>query len=251
VCVYNLSFDRRFSASVRGKILKKGCLIALGIPTALVLWVIALFWFEFYNIHVRYRLTVEVQDGDQIKTGSSVIEALYDIQPAWSWSGPGNTTRVIGYAPTVDLGDKGLLFLTFANATRSPQEIIERNNFVFCAANDVYCLPFEAYGERGTGVATHFYDRKAPLEALIRKSGPRDVPFAALTKLSRFRNDDDPRLLVHVSPYNLAATFGPGVELKRVVLQLTDDPITPPPEIWPQWLTIKHRNTMLRGYEAD
>jgi hypothetical protein len=39
-----------------------------------------------------------------------VIEAVYDIQPA----GPGNNTLVIGYAPTVDLGDKGLLFLTFA-----------------------------------------------------------------------------------------------------------------------------------------
>jgi hypothetical protein len=115
----------------------------------------------------------------------------------------------------------------------------------------VYCLPFEAYGERGTSVTTHHYDRKAPLEALLRKSGARDVPFAALPKLARFKEGDDPRLLVHVSPYNLAATFGPRVELKRVVLQLTDDPITPPPKIWPQWLTIKHQNTVLRGYEDD
>jgi hypothetical protein len=231
--------------------LKKGCLIALGMPLALVAGAVALFRVNFYDIHVRYRLTVEVQDGDQLKTGSSVVEALYDIQPTWSWSGPGNSTRVIGYAPTVDLGDKGLLFLTFANATRTPAEIVELNNYVFCAGDDVYCLPFEAYGERGTSVTTHYDDRKAPLEALLRQSGQRDVPFAALPKLARFRNDDDPRLLVHVSPYNLAATFGLGVQLKRVVLQLTDDPITPSPTIWPQWLTIKHQNTILRGYEAD
>jgi hypothetical protein len=53
--------------------LKKSCLIALGIPVG------------------------------------CVIEAVYDIQPA----GPGNNTLAMGYAPTVDLGDKGLL-LTFA-----------------------------------------------------------------------------------------------------------------------------------------
>jgi hypothetical protein len=76
--------------------MKKGCLIALGVPVGLVILVAACFWLNFYDVHVRYRLTVEVQDGDQIKIGSSVIEAAYDIQPAWSWSGPGNRTIVVG-----------------------------------------------------------------------------------------------------------------------------------------------------------
>jgi hypothetical protein len=229
----------------------KRSLTALGVVASLVILAVVFFRLNFYNIHVRYRLTVEVQDDGQLKTGSSVVEALYDIQPTWSWSGLGNYTRVIGYAPTVDLGDKGLLFLTFANAARTPAETAELNNYVFCAGNDMYCLPFEAYGERGTSVTTHYYDRKAPLETLLQQGGPRDVPFAALPKLARFKDGDDPRLVVHVSPYDLAATFGPGIELKRVVLQLTDDPITPPPKIWPQWLTIKHHNTVLRGYEDD
>src|SRR4051812_18867488 len=201
----------------------KGCLVSLGMIVGLaVIVVVAAFRLNFYDVHVRYRLTVEVQDGDQLKTGSSVVEALYDIQPTWSWSGPGNHTRVIGYAPTVDLGDKGLLFLTFADATRDPAEIVERNNYVFCAGDDMYCLPFEAYGERGTAVPAHYYDRKVPLDVLLRQSGPRDVPFPALPKFARFRNGDDPRFLVHVSPRKLSATLGPGVELKRVVLQLTD-----------------------------
>jgi len=113
----------------------KGCLIALGIPVGLMILVIGLFWLNFYDVHVRYRLTVEVRDGDLIKTGSSVIEASYDIQPAWSWSGPGNRTPVVGYAPTVDLGDKGMLFLTFSDATRTGAQIVERNNYVFCADN--------------------------------------------------------------------------------------------------------------------
>jgi hypothetical protein len=216
----------------------KGCLIALGIPVGLMILVIGLFWLNFYDVHVRYRLTVEVMDGDQIKTGSSVIEASYAIQPTWSWAGPENHTPVVGCAPTVDLGEKGMLFLTFSNP-------------VSCAANDLYCLPFEAYGEPGTGVATDYSKRKTPLDELLLQSGPRNVPFAHLTKLVRFRDINDPRTTVDLSPNNLAAYFGPGVELKRVVLQLTDDPITPPPKIWPQWLTIRRQNTNFRGYEAQ
>jgi hypothetical protein len=212
----------------------KGCLLfALGIPAGLLILAVVVFRLNFYDIHVRYRLTVEVQDGDQLKTGSSVVEALYDIQPTWSWSGPGNYTRVVGYAPTVDLGDKGLLFLSFSNATPTPEERA-RWSVYFCGADSMYCLPFEAYGQRD--VRTHYYDREASLKTLLRQSGPRDVPFVVLPKLARFRNGDDPRLLVHVSPDNLAAAFGPGVELKRVVLQLTDDPVSPMPETWPQWL---------------
>lgn len=200
--------------------MKKGCLIALGVPVGLAILVAACFWLNFYDVHVRYRLTVEVQDGDQIKIGSSVIEAAYDIQPTWSWSGPGNRTIVVGYAPTVDLGERGLLFLTFSNATRTGVQIVERNNYVFCAANDMYCLPFEAYGEPGTGVATDYSKRKVPLDGLLRQSGPRIVPFAALPKLLRFRDINDPRTLTELSPNDLAASFGPGVELKRVTLQL-------------------------------
>jgi hypothetical protein len=231
--------------------LKKGCLIAIGTPVALLLGVIGIFWFNFYNIQVRYRLTVEVQDGDQIKTGSSVIEASYDIQPTWTWSGPGNRTPVVGYAPTVNLGSKGMLFLTFQNAAHTGEQIIERNNHVFCAGNDMYCLPFEAYGEPGTGVATDYSKRNVPLEKLLRESGPRDVPFAALPRLVRFRDINDPRTIIDLSPNNLAASFGPGVTLKRVVLQLTTDPITPPPEIWPEWLNVRGRNTQFRGHESN
>jgi hypothetical protein len=67
----------------------KGCLLGvLGIPAALVVIAIAIFWLNFYDVHVRYRLTVEVQDGDQIRTGSSVIDASYNVEPDWSPSGP-------------------------------------------------------------------------------------------------------------------------------------------------------------------
>ena len=88
----------------------------------------------YQNIHVRYRLTVEVAVGDQIKTGSGVIDVSYEIYPDSfvNFDGPNSHTRVVGYAITVDLAEKGLLFLTFANAGRTPADWRERNDKVFC-----------------------------------------------------------------------------------------------------------------------
>jgi hypothetical protein len=213
-------------------------------PRALVGVIWAILAFNFYDVHVRYRLTVEVQDGDQIKTGSSVIDAVYDMQPDWTWSGPHTyDPRVVGYAPTVDLDQKGLLFLTF-DTTQTPFYLSARAKNVPCQFGVIGCLPFAAYDK--SGIWSNASEEKSTFDDLLRQSGPRDVPITMLPKFARFRDINEPLSLTTVLPENLGATFGPGVELKRVVLQLTDDPITPPPKIWPQWLTIRHHNTMLR-----
>lgn len=230
----------------------KGCFVALGLLAGLVIAVIGLFSLNFYDVHVRYRLTVEVQDGDQVKIGSSVVDVSYSIQPdnAVYLGGPDTHPTPVGYAPTVDLGEKGMLFLTFSNATRTPAQRIDRNKQVFCPLDDIGCVPFAAY-QPGTGFGSAYSQQKVALDKLLRQSGPRDVPFAVLPELVRFRNIDDPNSREPVSPDNLGASFGPGVNLKRVVLQLTNEPVTPPPKIWPKWLMIRRQNTEFRGYEND
>ncbi|MGC1445331.1 MAG: hypothetical protein WA837_07670 [Xanthobacteraceae bacterium] len=234
--------------------MKKGCLVALGIFASLVAVAVGYVWLNFYDIHVRYRLTVEVQDGDQIKTGSSVIDVLYFIQPDWIYSGPNTRPTVIGYAPTVDLGPKGLLFLTFVNPTQ-PSNLLQASNVpVFCAMDYIWCLPFQAYDKRGTVIyTTTFRQRKAELVELLHQSGPRDVPLGVLPELARFRDIQDPKTYVQVPPDDLAAGFGAEVQLKRVVLELTHEPLMPPPAIWPEWLKQKGGtyDGTLKGYHND
>ena len=153
----------------------KGCLVALGIPVGLIVLLIGYLWLSFYDIHVRYRLTVEVQDGDQIKTGSGVIDVSYNIEPDWSPSHFNSWPTPTGYAPTVDLGEKGMLFLTFSNATRTSEQRVERNNRVFCLFDDIGCLPFRAY--RVSGGGADFEQKKVALRELLRQSGSRELPF--------------------------------------------------------------------------
>jgi hypothetical protein len=117
----------------------KGCLVALGILGGLIVVVIGLFWGSFYDIHVRDRLTVELQDGDQTKTGSSVIDVAYNIEPDWMWSGPNtHLSSFDGYAPTVDLGERGMIFLTFENIPLTADNIRARNKQFFCAMDDMW-----------------------------------------------------------------------------------------------------------------
>jgi hypothetical protein len=229
----------------------KGCLFgALKTFAVLAIVVVGYIWLNFYDIHVRYRLTVEVQDGDQIRTGTSVIDVSYNIEPSWSPSHFNSFPTPVGYAPTVDLSDKGLLFLTFSNAARTPEQKAERNRSVSCLFDDIGCLPFAAY-HKSSGAAD-FNQKKAALRELLGQSGPREVPFAALPQLLRFLDIDGQRRYLNPLPEDLAVYYGAGVTLKRVILQITDEPVTPRPEIWPDWLKEKGQmSAVLKGYHND
>ena len=87
----------------------------------------------------------------------------------------------------------------------------------------------------------HLGEQKAALDQLLHQNGPRDVPFVALPQLVGFLDINDKSTKMIVSPFDLSASFGPGVELSRVVLELTRGAITPAPQIWPQWLKVKGR----------
>lgn len=50
---------------------------------------------------------------------------------------------------------------------------------------------------------------------------PKDYPM-----LVTFRDPTDPQTVERVDPDDLAATFGPGVALRRITVQMTDDPVT-------------------------
>jgi hypothetical protein len=162
-----------------------------------------------------------------------------------------------GYAPTVDLGDKGLLLLTFMDATRTSQQAIEQMKKFHCRFGDFGCLPFAAY--HIPSESNSLDQVKDEFRTLLKQSGSRDVSFADLPGLFRVVDDDSAYAnlpwedwkiannqawhnLVNqltVQPNDLAARFGQGVFLKRVIVELTNDPVTPQPAIWPPWLRDK------------
>lgn len=194
----------------------------------------------------RYRLTVEVDTPEGLRTGSSVIEvrtALADkpILP------DANVLDIQfkGEAVTVDLGERGLLFAllrsesfqgwaggVMALVTPSPAPAPGVNSYA-------------AWHERmvaNTGV--HELPRYAPWAH--SPPGPQPKPGdppSDYPMLVRFRDINDPKTVERVDPDDLAASFGQGVKLRRITVELTDDAVTTGVEKMLPWL-----GTSVTGY---
>ncbi len=166
----------------------------------------------------RYRLTVEVDTPDGVKTGSSVIEVDTEVAGGYSIPTPGRVTnRVRGEAVTVDLGEGRVLFALL----RSEADID-------WAGRVMYRLSPQYAGENALRDGYRNMLRHRPERTVPRHFSRADQvnERSAYPMLVTFRDIDDPTSVEEVDPDDLAATFGEGVSLKRITVQITDDPVT-------------------------
>lgn len=169
----------------------------------------------------RYRLTVEVETPEGLKTGSSVIEISTAVAGRNSIPTPGAVShRTRGEAVTVDLGARGVLFALL----RSDDNSDWASNLMFRLAPDV---PRTLDGDRFEAKFAAMLRQRAPIE--LPHTFPdvghlKDQP--ARPMVVRFRDITDPQTVEKVDPDDLAAAFGQGVTLKRITVQLTEDPVT-------------------------
>lgn len=168
--------------------------------------------------HYRFRMTVEVETPEGLKTGSSVIE----VETSRSKGIPTDGTiqhRVHGEAVAVDLDDGKVLFALL----RSPGNIDWPGNVMFMLAP---AAPPEAEDP----FQWRFDTMLAMREPITLPERYRDRKYErgeyAKPMLVTFGNLDDPTSIDLVDPENLAATFGEGYALRRITVQLTDEPIT-------------------------
>ncbi|HBM06154.1 MAG TPA: hypothetical protein DD369_11230, partial [Erythrobacter sp.] len=75
---------------------------------------------------------------------------------------------------------------------------------------------------------------------------------SAYPMLVTFGDLDDPASVERVDPDDLAATFGEGVRLKRITVQITDDPVTSGIEQRLGWLgNIREMNLSNEDFPED
>jgi len=166
----------------------------------------------------RYRLTVEVETPEGLKTGSSVIEVETRQAGKNSFPSPGKLTfRARGEAVAVDLP-----------GNRTMYALLRSENEPQWSGSIMYLL---APRFRGEGRA------EKSVFAIMRQTRPRELPMSipagggAIRRDGRpmlvtFGDEADPLSVEKVDPLNLAATFGEGVNLKRITVQATDEPVT-------------------------
>jgi hypothetical protein len=180
---------------------------------------------------IRSRLTIVVDTPEGQRSGSSVSQLTISfpggLTRAQGW---GLTERLVGEAVVVDLGPRGLLFSTF-----------ERRSILTRSGGDAYNaaltpFPQEAFRAEYPSTASADEQYVAYLDEICRRKPKATLKLEDVPALVRFGNLEDPTTVALVDPADLAASFGPGVYLKRATVEITDDPITHGIEARLPWL---------------
>jgi hypothetical protein len=150
----------------------------------------------------RYRLNVEVEQAGKVYGGSSVIE----VRRGKGINGIG--AQVTGEAVAVDLGEGNTLFAILWGPDGNQ--------------GWPYWIAHKAFAER-LGTVDMVNEG-----ALTRLTGLKDasatLSHAEYPMLVRFRDINEPRSIEAVSPNNPTASFGVKTIIKRISIQITNDP---------------------------
>jgi hypothetical protein len=151
----------------------------------------------------RYELVLEVDTPEGLRTGSAVVEVTVRREPRPLPDMSGQNSQVRGEAVAVDLPGGQTLFATLAG----------ENSGGYAEGIAAYSL----VPARLTSI-DHLEERMAILSEAGREA---PVPRVSYPLLVRFRDIRDPGTIEAVNPDDLAASFGPGVRLRRILIRTT------------------------------
>jgi hypothetical protein len=194
----------------------------------------------------RYRLTVEVNTPEGVRNGSSVIEVTTHVASQNAFPDRGQVShRARGEAVAVDLPGGRTLFALL----RSEDEVDWPGMVMFLLAPDSAKIGTEGFLER--------YDAMLANHSVIEL--PATFPDvghirnrSAYPMLVTFGDLADPASVALVDPDDLAASLGPGVALRRITVQMTDDPVTTGIQQRLEWIGhIQEMDLSLQDFPPD
>jgi hypothetical protein len=211
----------------------RGFLKFLAVCAVIVVGVYVGYLLIFPSVTLRYRLTVDVDVDGVTHTGSGVVEIFYQPLPDSLRGISGSARfggRLRGYAITVDLGERGLLFVVDS----SPFLRNSQSGLISLPEGaPLTMLPFAVHGLPLSGIPSEMLRIAAELKTETRVI---DVPPNKLPMIVRFTDLNNRHSIEELDPRDFAAAYGQGVRLARVQFEITNDPISPLPRTWPKWL---------------
>ena len=175
------------------------------------------------------KMTIEVEVNGQLYTGASVVKVtVQESEPL---------TKQLGYP------------LQFGATGEAAYVELPGNRYLFALLGG---------GPSNSGPQTNavniFEDRlpQRGIErfALLSKSRFKtEIPRSHYPLLVAFMDINDPNSVREVDPDNLAPMFGPGVSLKRLTLEITDEPVTEGKieQVLGWWCDLRKKRARLNG----
>lgn len=167
---------------------------------------VAIAWYKIkYPTYIyRYRMIVEVEDGNKVHSNSSVIEVRVNRQHSFG-DAPPTVSRFRGEAVFVNLGAGHNVVALLAGGVRA-----EDVNYSYSLVPALFGLTFE--------------DRDLAKLADLR--GSKDVPVDRMPTFLTFKDVTDPGSAEVMRPHEFARALGPTVRLKSVTVTMTEDAVT-------------------------
>lgn len=175
----------------------------------------------FGNPVYRFKMTVEVETPDGLKRGASVYAvSATNYSPTIFPEARGRSREVVGEAVAVEVSPDKTLFALMKTVNGAGDDNLAYLSMV--TLDPAYKNDWVESAQRissGDGIRS-----------------PVDVAEGDYPLLVTFTDIDDPRSVQRVDPANLAASFGPGIRLKRITVEVTDDDVTTGFEKQLRWL---------------
>ncbi len=186
-------------------------MFAVSLLVAAAFVISAYFSKDSYRAQWHQKMTVVVDTPHGEKRGSSVISVNFargNERLLRVTEGSGVRWDVKGEAVVVDLGEGRYLFALLKGGS----------SYLGNAGVNAYVFSSRRYAP-GEIEAVKAVER-AP------RNAPKVLPREMYPLLVTFDDINDPKTVKKVDPDNLAATFGPGYRLKRITIEITDEPVT-------------------------
>lgn len=168
---------------------------------------------------LRYRMTVTVETPQGARSGSAVLESSMREGVRYGDAG-GIHYGLKGEAVAVDMPDGKTLFALLRSVARGDPLGYHATLFDMAILADPTLRA--AYGLKPNQMPR--WQESHP-EIRRRKQAITLAP-ELYPMLVTFRDIADPTSVERVDPGDLAASFDAGVKLKRITLEITDDPVT-------------------------
>jgi hypothetical protein len=172
----------------------------------------AIAWYKttYPTYTYRYRMTVEVEVNGKVRSGSSVIEVRLIKQPEWPGSGSPVHAGIMGEAVVVGLGEGRSLIALLATGPNAsdidyPAHVVPVHFKLSYDDQDLVKYP------RLTG--------SWQLDPAMQRA-------LGLPTLVTFTDSNDPDSAHIVQPDEFERFFGPGVNFRRVWVEMTKDTMT-------------------------
>lgn len=198
------------------------------IAALLVVFAVGFYWLAYPWASLRYEITVEVEADGEVYSGTGVHEVTLGLQPQILTESAARSSFK-GEAVAVDIGDRGTLFLLLTGTRGRPNEAFSPDFGYHVDPEQLVNAVFEVRASSAEAV------RALPYRAI-----DDDIPFNRLPMMVRFDDITDPTTVALVNPYDLAASFGEGVALRRVHVQTTRARVTEGIEERLPWFNDQH-----------